>query len=133
MQEWDCQICGHETLKKPVFISGPDGNVVAAGTRCAAIMVYGREDASAQTRVRNEFDALAYKAKQEEELRAERLSRYTKALQQFRSDQDGAPELISVRQTYWSTVRGVWGGEHRMKFPEFIQWVIDHQGELPDR
>jgi hypothetical protein len=34
--EWDCALCGHETLARPVFLAGPAGNVFAAGTGCAA-------------------------------------------------------------------------------------------------
>lgn len=33
--EWDCALCGHETLTRPVFIEGGAG-VIAAGTGCAA-------------------------------------------------------------------------------------------------
>lgn len=130
-QEWDCALCGHETLQRPVFLEGP-GGVIAAGTRCAAIALYGREDTSTQTRVRNDFDSLAYKAKQEDKMRVERAGRYAKALAAFHADNDASPELQSVRQTYWSLVRGPWGGTHKMKFPEFIQWVVDHDGLLPD-
>jgi hypothetical protein len=34
--EWDCALCGHETLTRPVFLANPAGNVIAAGTGCAA-------------------------------------------------------------------------------------------------
>lgn len=33
---FDCAFCDHAELKRPVFLTGPDG-LVAAGTRCAAI------------------------------------------------------------------------------------------------
>lgn len=35
MQEWDCQVCGRETLKHPVFLSDGSGRI-CAGTGCAA-------------------------------------------------------------------------------------------------
>lgn len=36
MRAWDCAFCDFEELRRPVFLSGPDG-LVAAGTRCAAV------------------------------------------------------------------------------------------------
>ena len=38
MKEWDCQVCGVETLKKPVFLE-KDGQRVCAGTGCATSLV----------------------------------------------------------------------------------------------
>lgn len=38
MRSWDCCRCEHEELRRPVFLAGP-GGVVAAGTRCAAVML----------------------------------------------------------------------------------------------
>lgn len=37
-RNWDCCRCDHEQLRRPVFLEGPSG-VLAAGVRCAAIML----------------------------------------------------------------------------------------------
>lgn len=130
LQEFDCQLCGYESLVRPVFLAGPAG-VIAAGAGCAAVALYGRCDAAAQHRVRLEFDAAAHQARVAEQLAAERAARYASALADFEADRAGySPALESCRSTYWSFVRGDWNGEHRMTFPAFLASVAA-AGELP--
>lgn len=128
MYEWDCVLCGHETLAKPVFLAGASG-VIAAGTGCASVALYGRKDASTKTRVRNAAASLAIKAEREEEARQERRTRYAAALEAFRADVDYTPGLQSTRQAYAATVKA-WGG-HRMTFPAFLALVAE-TGEIPE-
>jgi hypothetical protein len=125
--EWDCALCGHETLARPIFLATPAGNVIAAGSGCAAVALYG--DVARARKVRNEFDAVTYAARQRDEMIAERIARYTAALADFHAGEDSTPALISTRATYWATVRGAWNGEHRMTFPAFLAAVAS-DGDL---
>ena len=129
--DYDCQVCEHETLKHPVFLEGPN-SVIACGTGCAANLLYGEKSATAQNKVRKEFDAAQYKADQDAQLNSERKSGYTEALAAFESGDDGHPQLQRARTTYFQFVRNDWGGKHLMTFPEFVKSIIA-SGELPPK
>lgn len=125
--EWDCALCGHETLKRPVFLDNGAG-VIAAGAACAAQAIYG--DRAKADKVRKAAEAAAYRAMADEAARIERRGRYSAALADFAAD-DWTPELRSAQAAYRGTVRGPWAGEHRMTFPAFIAAVAE-SGTLPD-
>lgn len=78
MREWDCEICGCETLKRPVFLAGV-GGPVAAGTGCAARLL-GREPRYV-TKQRDALLAEAVRMASELEARA---ARYEAALGEYR-------------------------------------------------
>jgi hypothetical protein len=99
MREWDCALCGHETLKRPVFLEGPEG-LVSAGTGCASVALYGRKDARLERKVRADFDAAETLARWAEEATEERKVRYSAALAAFQAGEDGAPALVTARKTY---------------------------------
>jgi hypothetical protein len=132
MQAFDCALCGHPELGRPVFLATPDGNTIAAGSGCAAAAIYGRKDSRLARRVAADADAIAFRAAQAAEMAAERMGRYGRAADEFAAHLDGEPsaDLTSTRQTYFATVRGAWGGEHRMTFPAFLAEVAA-SGEIP--
>jgi hypothetical protein len=74
MREWDCQVCGRETLKHPVFLS--DGTV--AGTGCAARLLGLRQETV--VRLRDERIAVV---QHETSVDAERAARYAAALADY--------------------------------------------------
>lgn len=128
--EMDCALCGHESLAHPVWLLGPAG-VIAAGTGCAAVALYGDRAPRSQRLVRNEAAALAIIEAAAAAQRAERMSRYATALAEFSAGVDYSPILQSCRTTYWGTVRGLWLGEHRMTFPAFLA-AVAADGNLPE-
>ena len=98
LRSWDCGICRREELKRPVFLSGPDG-LIAAGTGCAAVLLGYPQHRAA--RVRQDFDAVQAREDQRQELLAERREAYSLALGQFRARVEGEPaELARARKTY---------------------------------
>jgi hypothetical protein len=76
MREWDCQVCGRETLKHPVFLS--DGTV--AGTGCAARLL--GLDQETVVRLRDERAAVV---RHDASVDAERAARYAAALTDYRA------------------------------------------------
>lgn len=130
--EYDCALCRHESLTRPVFLHSSSGGLIAAGSGCAAVALYGTRSAAAVTRVRKAFDAAAAAAADDEAGRVERQARYAAAAAEFAADRDAAPSpaLQSCRSTYWSYVRHTWAGEHRMTFPAFLA-AVALEGRLP--
>jgi hypothetical protein len=121
--EWDCALCGHETLARPVFLSGPAGVVFAAGTGCASVALYGRKDAHMMTKVRNAADAAAHVAKMNRRHHAERAAIYAAAIDAFFADDDAAPQLRSARLNY-----GAVGG-YSGTLTAFPMWMLRQQVE----
>ena len=133
MIDFDCAICEYETLKRPVFLVGPAG-VFAAGTGCAAKLLYGDDSARSKRLVTNAFESETIKARQADELIAERKARYTLALAEFTADKSGySPALESCRTTYWSCKRalGLDLEAAPLNFPEFMAAVAE-TGEIPN-
>lgn len=128
--EADCALCGHESLTRPVWLRGPAG-VIAAGTGCAAVALYGNRSPRSQRLVRNEAEALAIIEAAAAAQRAERMTRYATALDEFRAGVDYSLILQSCRTTYWGTVRGLWNNEHRLTFPAFLA-AVAADGILPE-
>lgn len=141
--EFDCQVCEHESLKHPVFLEGPAGRF-AAGTGCAAKLLYGDDSARSKRLVRATFDTEMFKAKQAAELAAERQTRYTAALAAFQKGKEArangldvavdslgdVPALISARTTY-SNWRERFESTPPLNFPEFMA-AIAETGEIPE-
>lgn len=122
--EWDCAFCNHEDLAHPVFLT--DGTrVISAGSGCAAVALYGRRDAATTRRVVAEFDHATFVAAQDEELRAERRERYTRAVEAFRADDDNTLFETNVRRTYFA----LGGHEVLGSFPGWLEFVAE-TGEL---
>jgi len=105
LYEWDCLLCGHETLARPVFLAGPSG-VIAAGTGCAAKALYGSADNVTRRKVRNAYDLIVFKSAQAEEMRVERMGRYGRALADLHAN-NWTPDLISAQRTYHNTTKSV--------------------------
>lgn len=122
MREWDCILCGHETLAKPVFLVGPTGTVIAAGTGCAAKALYGDADNVTRRKVRNAYDLVQHKADEAESLRLERMGRYGRALADLAADSWTA-DLRSTQRTYHGTSKA-------HTFPEFLA-IVAETGEIP--
>lgn len=122
MIEWDCVLCGHETLSRPVFLVGPTGSVIAAGTGCAAKALYGDSDNVTRRKVRNAYDLVQHKADEAESLRLERVARYGRALADLASS-NWTPDLISAQRTYHK-------GSKTHSFPEFIE-IVATTGNIP--
>ncbi len=129
MIEHDCALCEYERLRRPVFLAGPAG-IIAAGSGCAAVALYGRKDSRTVRLVITEADRVALVELQAAEQRAERSARYGRAVEAFAADDDASTDLISARRCYWSYVRHEWNGEHRIGFGAFLEGVAQ-TGELP--
>ena len=78
MREHDCTICGHESLKKPVWLSRDNGSAQPCGTGCAAKLT-GKSQGTF-TKQRDEHLA---KAKDEATRSEARTERYRKALADY--------------------------------------------------
>lgn len=95
--EWDCQVCGHETLSQPVFLS--DGlAVIAAGTGCAARLLYG--DARRARTVKKDAAAVASQAESWARSHEQGRSRAQEALQALDQGDAGHPVLQVKRQVF---------------------------------
>lgn len=125
-RDWTCVECGHEALKRPVFLT--DGQtLIAVGTGCAAVLLFGRKDDQTIRQVRRDADAAQAAETAAEALRAERRARYTIALAAWTADDAGAPEVRSAVQTY----RRYGGAAVLGTFPEFLARVAE-TGDLPE-
>ena len=118
--DFDCAICQHETLKRPIFLAGPSG-VIAAGTGCAAELVYGTRTAT--TKVRNAADGAEVAATNNRRHQAERANHYAKAIDAFFNGDDVNPDLNGARRDY--SVSGGYTGTRRA----FPVWMLTRQIE----
>lgn len=119
MREWDCEICGHETLKRPVFLHSPETGLIAAGTGCASVALFGRREAHLLREVRRDFDAITRAEVQADELRVDRRQRYSTAAAAFAVRDDGDVHLQAARRTYHDL-----GGSKKLGlFPTWIAHV----------
>lgn len=106
-RSWDCALCEHRDLVRPVFLTGPDG-LIAVGSGCAlnALAPHrGRVPSDADRRTLYlDADRLTREARAIEDIRTERRARYAQALLEFDAVPNGgpdeAPALASCRTTY---------------------------------
>lgn len=126
---WDCHVCGAFELARPVFLTN-GSTVIATGSGCAAVLVYGEATARTRRLVTTEAATIEFRAAQDAAAAVERRTAYTAALAAFRIGLEAQPELVRARQTYWSTVRHAWDGKHALTFPAFIAEVAA-TGEIP--
>lgn len=104
---WDCALCSHRDLVRPVFLTGPDG-LIAVGSGCAirALVPDDTRPVTDADRRILYLDAgtLTRVARAEEDARTERRARYAQALREFADVPNGgpdeAPALASARTTY---------------------------------
>jgi hypothetical protein len=111
----DCLVCGHSELSKPVWLKSSTGTVFAAGSGCAAKALYGNDLASSRTKARNAYAEVQHAADIAEQVRTERMERFSRALADFNAD-NWTADLISAQRAYHAAKPGV-------TFPEFIAEV----------
>lgn len=112
MTEFDCHFCAHLDLAKPVFIT--DGSsVYAAGSGCAAKMVFGDDRPTYVAKVRKAAELMNYEVAQHEAVRTELMERAVKALADFNAGVGYSPELQSMRVLFHKNNTGE-------TFPEFM-------------
>lgn len=129
LRQWDCHFCRHEALASPVWLLSESGATVAAGTGCAARVLFGDAEPATVRRLRASVDEhrAAARAAAAEARSWQRTA--TAALEQFRAGRDGAPALGCARRAFHA--RG--GMPVLGPFPTWLEQVATtgEPGELP--
>lgn len=115
---YNCLICGHEELTKPIWLRSSTGTVFAAGATCAAKALFGDDTTRNRNKVRTASTILQHKADEEEAMRAERSERFTRALDAFHSDDWANADLRSAQKAFHAT-------KPTVDFPTYMAQVAE--------
>jgi hypothetical protein len=102
--EWDCAICHHESLTRPVFIDNGSG-VIAAGSGCAARalgLVPANHVGRLPAKVTNAMESEGRRLVVEAALVEERMESATRALDAFDCNRDADEDLARWRRNFIS-------------------------------
>jgi hypothetical protein len=110
---FDCQCCGHPELGAPVFVQLDGGQVIAAGSGCAARLVFGERTARTTREARKVATAAEAAAKSRRELAAVRLASKRCALEAWQAGRHDEPALLMQRRTWLATTPNLLRGEPR--------------------
>lgn len=100
MMEHDCACCGHEGLRRAVFLSDGGAGAAPYGPGCAAALLYGRRD---KRSVRRAVDAQSLADRE-----AENWAREAQMTHAFYAAQ-GAPTRLLACSAYGQRNPSLWG------------------------